>query len=75
MVYSFWIKHEEKIFSIAKGALIAAIGSGVAYALDQLATIDFGSYAVFVAGGVSVAVNILRKFGIPVIVNTLKAGM
>lgn len=46
---------------IGKGALMAAVGAGAVFGLEQLNLLDFGEYDVMVAGLVSVLANIVRK--------------
>mgnify|MGYP006888282412 CR=1 FL=1 len=64
----FWKTHGEKIISIIKGAALAASGAGATYLLSTVGNMDFGENSVYVAAGISVAVNILRKFGVAVLI-------
>lgn len=65
MFNKFWQTYGEQITSISKGAAIAAIGAGITYGIAQIGDMDFGDKTVFVAAAVSVLVNAVRKFGVP----------
>lgn len=65
MFNKFWITYGETITSLAKGAAIAAIGASITYGLGEIGDMEFGDKTVFVAAGVSVLVNAVRKFGVP----------
>lgn len=66
MFTSFWNTNGEHIKSIVRGAVVAGIGAGATAILQVLSHQNFGEYTVFVAAGLSVLANIIRKFGIPV---------
>lgn len=72
MFNSFWKNHGTKIISIAKGAGIAAIGAGVTFALPYISAIQYATpgEAIAAAAAISIIINALRKFGVPVITGT-----
>lgn len=72
MFTSFWKTYGDKIKSLAIGAILAGIGAGATILLDGLSQLDFGDNSVFVAAGLSVLANFIRKLGIPVAVNFVK---
>lgn len=48
--------------SIAKGAIMAAVGAGATYLLQVVGKMDFGTYTPFVAALLAVVSNAVHKF-------------
>lgn len=59
----------EGLKKVGKGALIAAIGAGVIFGLEQIPTIDFGSWTPVAVAVSSILVNFLRLKLLPYTVN------
>lgn len=51
--------------SVMKGGVVAAVGAGLTYVLQHVGGVQLGESVPFVAAGLAVLTNILRKtFGI-----------
>lgn len=46
---------------IGKGAIMAGIGSGLTYAVQEMGQVDFGDWQVVVAAGLAILSNIVHK--------------
>ena len=47
---------------VGKGALIAGSAVALTYILENIGTVDFGTYTALIVGIASVLINFLRKF-------------
>lgn len=56
---------KDKLWSVAKGAAIAAVGAGLAYGVQALSSLagggDLGAYGPAIAALAAIAANIVRK--------------
>lgn len=52
----------EDIKSVLTGAGIAGVGAALTFIVENLGKLDFGEWTPFVAAGVAVVVNLIRKY-------------
>lgn len=52
---------KDKLISVGKGALIAAVGAALTYATQWVSGEDFGQMTPLIVAGLSVLTNAIRK--------------
>lgn len=57
---TLWLQRED-VKKIWMGFLLALAGAAITYLSETVSHVDFGQWTPFVAAGISVAVNALRK--------------
>ena len=54
--------NKEKLWSVTKGAAMALLAGGLVSSLQYLGTVDWGAAGPLVGAGLSVAINVARKW-------------
>ena len=57
-----WSLIKADLYSLFKGALLAAFGAGSTYLIEALKLIDFGEYNMIAAAVLAVLANFVRKY-------------
>lgn len=52
----------EDVKSILTGALIAGVGAVLTFIVENIGNLNFGEWTPFIVAGVSILVNIIRKY-------------